>query len=59
MEFKKRGTVNGDLMSHLIGIVDILQQNLADTANTFKKLKRERLKKKMQEAEGYMLARSF
>jgi len=40
-------------MSHLIGIVDILQQNLMDTAATFKKFKKERVKKKMQEAEGY------
>jgi hypothetical protein len=52
VEYKKRRTVEGDVMSHLIGIVDILQQNLMDTVSIFKKLKKERIKKKMQEAEG-------
>lgn len=52
VELKKRRTADGDMMSHLIGIVDILQKNLMDTANTFKTFKKERLKKKMQEAEG-------
>ena len=40
-------------MSHLIGIIDILQQQLMNTAQTFKKYKKERIRKKMQEAEGY------
>lgn len=39
-------------MLHLIGIVDILQQNLLDTTGIFKKYKNERMKQKLQEAEG-------